>query len=168
MLSGSLLLCRSSRQQPSKALSDTLLELTDFYEHHVQIFPPSSRRLVCDLSHNNFTLPHLEHLTHWLEQPSRNIKVYALDLSFNRIQSTCWQDFLPLVKRLSEYVHYMDFGGNYLPPLLETDHTLSFSHCNVSLSVPYHSQCGNAWIDSWANKAREFREIAYGSSQTKW
>ena len=72
-------------QDPGEALRPTLLELAEFYTIHVQIFPEASRRLVCDFS-NNFGLHHVEALAQWLQQPTTHITIYALDLSFNRIQ----------------------------------------------------------------------------------
>ncbi len=73
-------------QDPGEALRPTLLELAEFYTNHVQIFPEASRRLVCHFSNNNFGLHHVEALAQWLQQPTTDVTIYALDLSFNRIQ----------------------------------------------------------------------------------
>lgn len=155
-------------QDPGEALRPTLLELADFHTKHVQIFPEASRRLVCDFSNNNFGLPHVEALAQWLQQPTTNVKIYALDLPFNRIQCPSWEALVPLVNRLSKHVQHLDFGGNYLPPLLESEEYLKLLHSSVSLSVPNHSQCGHPWVDSWTERSKQFKELAYGSSQTRW
>ncbi len=130
--------------------------------------PKESRRLVCDFSSNNFSLQHLEIVARWLQQPTTGVEIYALDLSFNRILCPSWEEFVPLVKQLSVHVRHMDFGGNYLPPLLESDASLRSLQSLVSLSVPYHSQCGDPWVDYWTERSRQFKELAYGSFQTVW
>ncbi len=135
---------------------------------HVQIFPEASRRLVCDFSNNNFGLHHVEALAQWLQQPTTDVTIYALDLSFNRIQCPTWKALVPLVNKLSQHVQHLDFGGNYLPPTLESDESLKLLHSSVSLSVLYHSQCGDPWVDSWTEWSKQFKELAYGSSQIRW
>lgn len=130
--------------------------------------PKTSRRLVCDFSNNNFTLEDLQALAQWLQQPSINVKIFALDLSFNRIQPPSWDAFLPLVQKLSLYAKHMDFGGNLLPPLRESEPSLKSLTNKVSLSVTYHSQAGDPWVDSWTQKSRKFKELAYGSFKTMW
>jgi len=72
-------------QDPGEALRPTLLELADFYTDCGQIFPEASRHLVCDFSNNNFGLHHVEALAQWLQQPTTDVTIYALDLSFHRI-----------------------------------------------------------------------------------
>ncbi|DBA78109.1 TPA: hypothetical protein ACH3X2_008082 [Trebouxia sp. C0005] len=62
----------------------------------------------------------------------------------------------------------MDFGGNYLPPMLKTEKSLKSLTNTISLAVTYHSQSGDPWVDSWTQKSRNFKELAYGSSQLKW
>ena len=155
-------------RNPAEALSPTLSELSSFFRTHVQILPETSRRLVCDLSNNNFSLEHFEALTAWLQQPSNVVRIYALDLSFNRIQSASWDALVPLIKKLSLYAQHMDFGGNFLPPLLESEQGLKSLPNTVSLSVTYHSQSGDPWVDSWTQKSRHFKELAYGSNQMRW
>lgn len=158
-------------QNLEEALKPTLHELTDFYRNHVKLFPKESRRLVCDFSSNNFSLQHVEIVARWLQQPTTAVEIYALDLSFNRILCPSWEEFVPLVKQLSLHVQHMDFGGNYLPPLLESDASLRSLQqlpSLVSLSVPYHSQCGNPWVDYWTDRSRQFKELAYGSFETVW
>ena len=153
---------------PGEALRPTLLELAEFYTKHVQVFPEASRRLVCDFSNNNFSLQHVEALAQWLQKPTTSVKIYALDLSFNRIQCPSWEAFVPLVNSLSKHVQHLDFGGNYLPPLLESDNSLKLLHSNVSLSVSIHSPAGHPWVDSWAERSKHFQELAYGFSQPRW
>ncbi len=75
---------------------------------------------------------------------------------------------MPLVNKLSKHVQHLDFGGNYLPSILESDESLKLLHSSVSLSVTYHSQCGDPWVDSWTERSKQFKELAYGSSQTRW
>ena len=155
-------------QDPGEALRPTLLELADFNTNYVQIFPEASRRLVCDFSNNNFGLQQVEALAQWLQQPTTDVTIYALDLTFNRIQCPSWGALVPLVNSLSKHVQHLDFGGNYLPPLLESDEHLRLLHSSVSLSVPNHSQCGHPWVDSWTERSKQFKELAYGSSQKRW
>ena len=158
----------SQNCNPAEALSPTLSKLSTFHKTHVQILPETSRRLVCDFSNNKFSLEHLEALVSWLQQPSNNIKIYALDLSFNRIQPASWEAFVPLIKKLNLYAQHMDFGGNYLPPLLESEQSLKSLPNTVSLSVTYHSQSGDPWVASWTQKSKQFKELAYGSYQMRW
>ena len=132
-------------QDPGEALRPTLLELAEFFTDYVHIFPEASRRLVCDFSNNNFGLLHVEALAQWLQQSTTDVTVYALDLSFNRIQCPSWKELVPLVNKLSQHVQHLDFGGNYLPPVLESDESLKLLHSSVSLSVLYHSQYGDPW-----------------------
>ncbi len=156
-------------QPPEDALRPTLLELAEFYRKHVLIFPKASRRLVCDFSNNNFSLQHVEALAQWLQKSTTPISIFALDLSFNRIQCSSWENFVPVVKTLSNHVEHLDFGGNYLPPILESDRSLTLLHSKVSLSVPYNSECGDPWVDTWTERSKQFRESAYGYfTPQKW
>lgn len=155
-------------QDPWEALRPTLLEISDFYTKHVLVWPEASRRLVCDFSNNNFDLQHIEILAQWLQQPTTNVEIYALDLSFNCIQCPSWAEIVPLVKTLSKHVQHLDLAGNYLPPLLESDKSLKLLPSSVSLSVPNHSQCGHPWVGSWTERSQQFKQLAYGCSQTRW
>ena len=87
---------------------------------------------------------------------------------FNRIQAASWGTFLPLVKQLGVHVQHMDFGGNYLPQLLESEQSLKSLPSNVSLAVTYHSNCGDPWVDSWTRRSRQFEELAYGPTHMNW
>ena len=153
---------------PEQALRPTLSELSAYYRTHVQTLPAKSRRLVCDFSDNNLNLQHLEVVVAWLQQPGQIVTIYALDLSFNRIQAASWDTFLPLVKQLGVHVQHVDFGGNYLPPLLESEQSLKSLPNNVSLAVTYHSNCGDPWMDSWTRRSRQFKELAYGPTHMNW
>ncbi len=73
-------------QDLGEALRHTLLELAEFSTDCVQVFPEASRRLVCDFSNNNFDLHHVEALAQWLQRPTTDVTICALDLSFNHIQ----------------------------------------------------------------------------------
>ena len=153
-------------QDPGEALRPTLLELAKFYQKYVLVFQEASIRLVCDFSNNNFGLQHVEALAQWLQ--TTDVKIYALDLSFNRIQCPSWGAFVPLVNSLLKHIQHLDFGGNYLPPILESDESLKLLHSSVSLSVPYHSQCDHPWVDTWTERSKQFKWLAYGRSQTGW
>ena len=155
-------------QDPAEALVPMLSELASFYNTHVQPLPATSRHLVCDLSNNVFSLQHLECIASRLQQPHNSVSICALDLSFNRIYSPTWEAFVPLVKKLSMYVQHMDFIGNYLPDLLESDHSLKSLNDGVSLSVTFNSRAGDPWVDSWTEKSRQFKEAAYNFSQIRW
>lgn len=96
------------------------------------------------------------------------MKIPALDLSFNRIMCPSWEAFLPPVRKLNVYVQHMDFGGNCLPPLRESEYSLQSFSESVSLSVTYHSQCGDPWVDSWTRKSSQFKQLAYGAHHAEW
>ena len=134
---------------PKEALKTTLSEVSTFHRTHVQILPEKSRRLVCDFSNRNLNLQHVEVVAAWLQQPGNNVLIYALDLSSNRIQAASWAAFLPMDKKLGMYAQHMDLGGNYLPPLLESNQSLKSFSKAISLSVTHRSNCGNPWLDSW-------------------
>ena len=70
---------------PETALRPSLEELVTFHEHGIT----STRRLVVDLSENNFTLDHLQYFAAWLAK--KGLHSYALNLSLNRIFSVSWE-----------------------------------------------------------------------------
>lgn len=146
-----------SHPKPSEVLQTLLFALTQF------VLEAQPARVVCDLANNNLTFDHILCIAEWLTQPGRNIQLYALDLCFNRIHVPDWKTFLPLVQKLSERVELMEFGGNYLPAVLESDTVLQNPVFNrVSLTPPYRLLSGLEWQDSWTRKAHKFRLAAYG------
>ncbi len=145
--------------EPSEVLDTVLLDLTDLVKQAGQA------RIVCDLSNNLLTLAHVQYFADWLAEPGRNIHLHALDLCFNRILIPDCKSFLPLVEQLSAFVDFMEFGGNYLPAIMESDDELHKPVFDkVSLAPPHPCLLGNKWTDKWAAKARNFRSEAYGLS----
>jgi len=75
---------------------------------------------------------------------------------------TDWKTFLPLVKQLSDSVTFMEFGGNYLPAILQADAELHHAvFKTVSLAPPSPFLTGDGWVDTWSHRARTFRLEAY-------
>ena len=75
----------------------------------------------------------------WLQVPGRNISLYALDLSFNRIQAPSGEAFAPLLEWLRPYVLHMDFAGNYLPTIIELDLLISYN--SACLPAGFFGSC---------------------------
>jgi len=104
----------------------------------------------------------VQHIADWLSQRKRHVRLHALDLWFNRVLVTDWKAFLPLVEQLSDSVTFMEFGGNYLPAILQSDaelHHAAFK--TVSLAPPNPFLTGDDWVDTWSKRARTFRLEAY-------
>ncbi len=117
---------------------------------------------MCNLSCSNLSFEHAKYIAAWLQVPGRNVRLYALDLSFNRIEVPFWAAFVPLLEWLRPYVHHMDFAGNYLPTIIELN-LLSqpvFQHVSLGLATEQLTQ--SAWVNRWNMQARHFRELAYG------
>ena len=71
---------------------------------------------------------------------------------------TDWKTFLPLVKQLSDSVTFMEFGGNYLPAILQADAELHHAvFKTVSLAPPSPFLTGDGWVDTWSHRARTFQ-----------
>ena len=143
---------------PSKGLYDTLRSLENF-----KADKPFAR-IVCNFSFNNLSFEHAKHLAAWLQVPGRNLHLYALDLSFNRIVAPTWAAFVPLVSWLRPYVDYMDFGGNYLPALVEIDLLKEPIFQGVSLATALQDAklTPSSWVRQWDKQARDFRLLSYG------
>lgn len=120
------------------------------------------RRVVWNLSANDLSFDHVKFVALWLQVPDTNLQLYALDLSFNRISVPDWASFAPLVDALSANVQYMHFGGNPLPAIVEDPVLQRPVFHNVSLGLADHPYAQNAWVDSWTDRARRFRQQAYG------
>ena len=75
------------------ALEQAFQELVDDYNCYNTALHKT--RLVCNFSSNNLTLDHINHLSKWLE--SSSLRIYALDLSFNRIFSASWEPVLAVI-----------------------------------------------------------------------
>lgn len=121
------------------------------------------RRVVWNFSGNDLSFTHVKFMALWLQVPDTDMKLYALDLSFNRISAPDWASFVPLVDALSNNVEYMHFGGNPLPPIIQDPvlQTPEFEKVSLGLAGPLAQ---NAWVDSWITKAKCFQEQAYGQS----
>lgn len=75
---------------------------------------------------------------------------------------------MPLVIKLSQHVQHLDFAGSYLPLILKSDESIKLWPSTVSISVLYHSQRGDPWVDNWTERSKYFKELAYGSSDFRW
>ena len=147
------------RQDPFQALDAVLEELNGFVQQAGQA------HVTWDLADNNLTLAHVQHIADWLSQRKRHVRLHALDLCFNRVLVTDWKTFLPLVKQLSDSVTFMEFGGNYLPAILQADAELHHAVFEtVCLAPPSSCLTGDDWVDTWSQRARTFRLEAYGFS----
>ena len=121
-------------------------------------------QLVCDFSGNNFGFQLVAHLADWLGR--RSVKIYALDLSLNRVQSATWDPLLELIDKLCEKVDLLHLGGNYLPALTETHQLqqLQQSHC-VSLALPFLGSPASKWQQAWTQVALDFNQMAYDHAE---
>lgn len=141
-----------------ESLRDTLTELATFYKHALLLGPQD--QVVCDFSSNNLTFDHAAYICKWLRENS--IKLYALDLSLNRIFQTQWTPVLELVRELLESAELVNLGGNYLPPMLQDDELQKIQgQQRVSLSLPVYSQGIEAWQAGWNQLAELFDQQAY-------
>ena len=120
------------------------------------------RRVVWNFSGNDLSFDHAKFVALWLQVPDTDLKLYALDLSFNRISVPDWASFVPLVNALSKNVQYMDFGGNLLPAIVEDPLLQTPVFEKVSLGLAGHPLAQNAWVHSWTLRARCFQQQAYG------
>ena len=91
---------------PAKGLYGILESLQEFTTNR------PSTSVVCNLSYSNLSFEHAKYIAAWLQVPGRNVRLYALELSFNRIVSPSWAAFVPLLEWLRSYVCHMDFAGN--------------------------------------------------------
>lgn len=94
-----------------------------------------SASVVCNLSYSNLSFEHPKYRAAWLQVPGRNLRLYVLGLSFNRIEAPSWAAFVPLLEWLRPYVCHMDFAGNHLPTIIELD-LLGSCKKDVKLSIP--------------------------------
>lgn len=124
-----------SKGSESEALQGFLSDLAIFCNQE----GASERDAVCDVSSNNMTLHHASYLASWLQE--QNVRLYALDLSFNRIHSVEWGPVVKLIHALWLSVHLIELSGNYLPPLLDKPEVHALQETQrVSLALPV---CGD-------------------------
>ena len=151
----------SNAAQSTTEIAQTLDCLEAQYRQLKQ-YAGETARLVCDLSHNNLAYEHLQYLTEILQ--ASPVKLYALDLSCNRIFAPTWREVLPLVKQLLTKATYVDLAGNYLPAVLPDQLELQdMLKQNISLTAPNQYLGSTDWVRQWTSKAHEFRRIAYRS-----
>ncbi|DBA88131.1 TPA: hypothetical protein ACH3X2_005126 [Trebouxia sp. C0005] len=129
-------------------------------EHNYNCYNSALRttHFVCNFSSNNLTLDHISHFAEWLEGSS--LRIYALDLTFNRIFSASWKPVLDVVERLFKHVDYLQLGGSYLPALTAELTKLQASGY-VSLALPITGSPVNQWQKKWDDIATEFGSKAY-------
>ena len=93
---------------------------------------------------------------------SSSIRVYALDLSFNRIFSESWEPVLQVIGRLGARVDHLQLGANCLPEVNETDELRKLQHSGwVSLALPIIGSPANEWQEKWNTIAVDFGSKAY-------
>ena len=126
--------------------------------------------LVCNLSEGKMTLEVLEALSSKL-QSGCGSRVVALDLSYNNIRCTSWEQVEPFLDQLlgKQTVQYLDLSNNYLPALetLQQDRRLleKFKAFGNRLSLSGFDRnpfSGDAEVDHWLSNARAFKQVAYG------
>ncbi|DBA67609.1 TPA: hypothetical protein ACH3X2_001349 [Trebouxia sp. C0005] len=119
-------------------------------------------RVVWNFSGSDLSFEHVKFMALWLQVPDTRLKLYALDLSFNRISVPDWASFVPLVDTLSRSVQYMFFEGNRLPAIIQDPLLQTAAFEKVSLGIAEHPLAQNAWADSWTIRARHFQQQVYG------
>ncbi len=146
----------------TEVLEDTFRQLSN--ECKRTSSPVTENQLVGDFSSNKLTLPHVEQLADWLEGSS--LRLYALDLSFNRIYSPTWQPVLDVLDRLCVKVDLVNMGGNYLPALEETAELKKVQQLRrVSLALPASGGPLTDWQREWTSIALEFGQKAYDPAE---
>ena len=141
---------------PTSWLTETLSLMTKFSRKTPE------RRVVWNFSGNDLSFEHVKFIALWLQVPDTDLKLYALDLSFNRISVPDWASFVPLVDALSKNVQYMDFRENLLLAIIEDSLLQTPVFEKVSLGIAGHPLAQNAWVDSWTLRARCFQQQVYG------
>lgn len=116
---------------------------------------------MCNLSYSNLSFEHAKYIAAWLQVPGRDLRLYALDFSFNRIEAPSWAAFVPLLEWLRPYVRHMDFAGNCLPTIFELDLLTRPVFQHVSLGLATEQLTLSAWVNRWIMQARHFWELAY-------
>ena len=140
------------------ALEQIFRELVDDYNRNNTELRKT--RFVCNLSSNNLTLDHINHFATWLEGSS--LRIYALDLSCNRIFPDSWEPLFKAIARLCTHVEHLQLGGNYLPPMTDTDELSKLQMSGrVSLAVPVTGSPATQWHKKWDDIATDFSSKAY-------
>ncbi len=145
----------------SQVLEKVFRELSNEYKRISS--PRIETQLVCDFSSNNLTLAHVKKFVEWLE--GNPVRLYALDLSMNRIISPTWEPILELINRLCAKVKLVSLAGSYLPALEETVELEKVQQARrVSLALPTFGGPVTDWQREWTNIALEFGENAYDTA----
>ncbi len=145
-------------EEENLAFKQAFRELEDSYSRNNSSLRKT--RFVCDFSSNGLSLNDVNQFATWLEGSS--LRIYALDLSFNRIFSESWEPILQVVGRLGARVDNLQLGGNYLPALSETDELRKLQHSGcVSLALPITGSPATEWQEKWNNIAVDFGTKAY-------
>lgn len=139
---------------PEVSLRPVLKELADVYK------ASDAHKLVVDLSENNLTTEHLKYFAQWLS--NKDMQLYALDLSLNRIYSATWADVLPGIDLLLKHVELLHLGGNYLPALQNIPALQSLRKRKVAfLHQNHNSFSSDVWLEGWKANAKLFSQEAY-------
>ena len=139
------------------ALEELFRELVnDYNRNNTELW---KTRFVCNFSGHNLTL---DHFATWLEGSS--LRIYALDFSCNRIFPDSWEPLFKATARLCTHVEHLQLGGNYLPPMTDTDELSKLQMSGrVSLAVPATGSPATQWHKKWNDIATDFSSIAYES-----
>ncbi len=99
------------------------------------------------------------------------LRIFALDLSFNRIQCNSWEELEPVLDQLlgQRIVHLLELGNNYLPALdsLKQSARLSekfYGFGNRLSMLGYESGpfTDDPDLKHWLSNARNFKHEVYG------
>ncbi|KAL3143685.1 hypothetical protein ABBQ38_002481 [Trebouxia sp. C0009 RCD-2024] len=146
-------------QHAEADIADTFQQLLAEHEDLKRQVGPDVK-LVCDLSQNYLLFEHLVYFTSLLV-PSL-VSLLALDLSWNRICVSRWEDILPVVSELLTKATYVDLAGNYLPAISQSSQALQgMLTKNAKFATPNVYLGNTLWIRAWTAKAHHFRQQAY-------
>lgn len=130
--------------------------------------------IVCDLSEGDMTFSVLQTLPAKIAALCKveGLRIFALDLSLNRIQCNSWEELALVLDQLlgQRIVHLFELGNNYLPALdsLKQSAQLSekfYGFGNRLSMLGYESVSpftDDPDLNHWLSNARNFKHEVYG------
>ena len=129
--------------------------------------------VVCDLSEGDMTFAVLQTLPAKLAALCKveELRILALDLSFNRIQCNSWEELEPVLDQQlgQRIVHLLELGNNSLPALENLKQSArlsekfnSFGNRLSMLGYDSNPFTGDPDLDHWLSNARHFKHEVYG------